>query len=231
MSARRGRSRACCLPPACRGACARGSGSLRARDVVSAFAREWRRGFEELGGAFIKLGQMISVRPDEFGEELAAEMESLCDRCDRSRSPIPPRNRRESRRPLGAIYASIDESPLASASVAQVHAAMLARGYRPVWGGHLAAGAEVVVKVIRPGAAEALRADLVEARRLARRRSYAGCCAAWTWTRCSTSSWLRRAGARPARGRPRRRPLRVRLPRGPQDRGAACRVAAPRGAC
>ena len=45
----------------------------------AAFAVEWRRAFEELGGAFIKLGQMISVRPDEFGDELAGEMERLCD--------------------------------------------------------------------------------------------------------------------------------------------------------
>ncbi len=61
----------------------------------------------------------------------------------------------------------IDETPLATASVAQVHAATLAAPYRPVWGEELPAGAEVVVKVIRPGAAEALRSDIVEARRFA----------------------------------------------------------------
>jgi ubiquinone biosynthesis protein len=68
--------------------------------------------------------------------------------------------------PVATLYASIDETPLASASVAQVHAAVLAASYRPVWGEELPAGAEVVVKVIRPGAADALRGDIVEARRL-----------------------------------------------------------------
>ena len=135
----------------------------------AAFAVEWRRAFEELGGAFIKLGQMISVRPDEFGEELAGEMERLCDRV----APVPfsqlaPVVEASLGAPVSALYASIDEAPLATASVAQVHAAVLASAYRPVWGEELPAGAEVVVKVIRPGAAEALRSDLVEARRLAR---------------------------------------------------------------
>ena len=135
----------------------------------SAFAAEWRRAFEDLGGAFIKLGQMISVRPDEFGEELAGEMERLCDRV----APIPfsrlaPVIEASLGAPVTSLYASIEEVPLATASVAQVHAAVLASAYRPVWGEELPAGAEVVVKVIRPGAAAALRSDLVEARRLAR---------------------------------------------------------------
>lgn len=140
------------------------SGAARRR----AFAIEWHRAFEELGGAFIKLGQMISVRPDEFGDELAAEMERLCDRV----APVPfaqlaPVIEASLGAPVGSLYASIDETPLATASVAQVHAAVLAAPYRPVWGEELPAGAEVVVKVIRPGAAEALRTDVVEARRLA----------------------------------------------------------------
>ena len=134
----------------------------------AAFAVEWRRAFEELGGAFIKLGQMISVRPDEFGDELASEMERLCDRV----APVPfsrlaPVVEASLGAPVASLYASIDETPLATASVAQVHAAVLAAPYRPVWGATLPAGADVVVKIIRPGAAEALRGDLVEARRLA----------------------------------------------------------------
>jgi ubiquinone biosynthesis protein len=131
------------------------------------FAREWRRAFEELGGAFVKLGQMISVRPDEFGDELAAEMERLRDNV----APIPfselaPIVEQGLGAPLASLYASIDETPLATASVAQVHAAVLAAPYRPVWGEELPAGAEVVIKVVRPGAARALRGDVVEARRL-----------------------------------------------------------------
>ncbi len=134
----------------------------------AAFATEWRCAFEELGGAFIKLGQMISVRPDEFGDELAGEMERLRDRV----APVPfsrlaPIIEASFGAPASSLYKSIDETPLATASVAQVHAAVLASAYRPVWGEELPAGAEVVVKVIRPGAADALRGDIAEARRLA----------------------------------------------------------------
>lgn len=137
----------------------------------SVFASEWRRAFEELGGAFIKLGQMISVRPDEFGDELAGEMERLRDNV----APVPfsqlvPIIEASLGAPVGVLYESIDETPLATASVAQVHAAVLAEGYRPVWGDELPEGAEVVVKVIRPGAADALRGDIGEARRLGRSR-------------------------------------------------------------
>ena len=133
----------------------------------AAFALEWRCAFEKLGGAFIKLGQMISVRPDEFGDELAGEMERLRDQV----APVPfAEIAAVIERGLGAstatLFASIDETPLASASVAQVHAAVLSAAYRPVWGDELPAGAEVVVKVIRPGAGEALLADIGEARRL-----------------------------------------------------------------
>jgi ubiquinone biosynthesis protein len=137
----------------------------------AAFALEWRRAFERLGGAFLKLGQMISVRPDEFGDELAGEMERLRDQV----APAPFEQisaviRSGLGAPLDRLYASIDAEPLASASVAQVHAAVLAEPYRPVWGEVLPAGAEVVVKVIRPGAGEALLGDIGEARRLGRSR-------------------------------------------------------------
>ena len=134
-----------------------------------AFAVQWRRAFESLGGAFLKLGQMISVRPDEFGDELAGEMERLRDQVE----PVPfaqlgPVIERGLGAAAATLFASFDETPLASASIAQVHAAVLATPYRPVWGEELPAGAEVVVKVIRPGAGEALLADIAEARRLGR---------------------------------------------------------------
>lgn len=132
------------------------------------FAEEWRRAFEELGGAFIKLGQMISVRPDEFGDELAGEMERLRDRV----APVPfeklvPVIEAGLGAPLSELFATVDPTPLATASIAQVHAATLHAAYRPVWGEELPAGAEVVIKVIRPGAAAALTGDIAEARRLA----------------------------------------------------------------
>jgi ubiquinone biosynthesis protein len=137
------------------------------------FASEWRRAFESLGGAFLKLGQMISVRPDEFGDEFADEMARLRD----SVAAAPwPQIAAVVESQLGAavseLFDSVETEPLASASVAQVHAAVLRTAYRPVWGDELPGGAEVVIKVIRPGAAHALRADVAEARRLASTRLF-----------------------------------------------------------
>jgi len=141
--------------------------SPRRREV---FAREWRRAFEELGPAFIKLGQLISVRPDEFSRELVAEMAAMQD----SVPAIPAADIRavvegEFGRAPERLFATFDDAPIASASIAQVHGATLAEDVRPVWGDVLQAGTEVVVKVVRPGAAEAILADMVEARRLVER--------------------------------------------------------------
>lgn len=168
MSARSSRITRALLAAAARGTVRSRLGLVSASARRAIFATEWRRAFEELGGAFIKLGQMISVRPDEFGDELAGEMERLRDRV----APVPfselvPVIEASLGAPASTLYASIDETPLATASVAQVHGATLASAYQPVWGEELSAGAEVVVKVIRPGAADALRGDIVEARRLA----------------------------------------------------------------
>jgi ubiquinone biosynthesis protein len=169
MSARSGRITRVLLAGLAKGVVRSRFGLTSALKRRASFAAVWREAFEELGGAFIKLGQLISVRPDEFGDELAGEMSHLCDRV----APVPfarlvPVIEDSFGASVASLYASIDETPLATASVAQVHAAVLAAPYRPVWGDELPAGAEVVVKIIRPGAAEALRGDVQEARRLAR---------------------------------------------------------------
>ena len=139
------------------------SGSVRR----AAWARALRLAFEDLGPAFIKLGQLISVRPDEFSEELVSEMRSLQDAV-----PALPAQairqviREEFAAEADALWVDFDDEPLASASIAQVHRARLAQACRPVWGEVLPAGAEVVVKVVRPGAAESIREDIAVARRL-----------------------------------------------------------------
>lgn len=133
----------------------------------AAWARALRLAFEELGPAFIKLGQLISVRPDEFSEELVSEMRTMQDAIP----ALPVRAIRDVIvSEFGAtpeeLFATFDDAPLASASIAQVHRATLSDAYRPVWGDMLPAGADVVVKVVRPGAAESIRSDILVARRL-----------------------------------------------------------------
>ena len=131
----------------------------------AATARQLRLGFEELGPAWIKLGQLISVRPDLFPAEWVFEMELL-------RDSVPPM-------PFSAIsrviehdfggspqelFASIEEVPVASASIAQVHRAILRDEYRPVVGDVLPAGSVLAVKVVRPGGERSVLEDIAAAR-------------------------------------------------------------------
>lgn len=134
----------------------------------AAWARGLRRAFEHLGPAFIKLGQLISVRPDEFSGELVAEMQRMQD----SVPPLPTEAIRAVIRAEFAaepeeLFATFDNEPLAAASIAQVHRATLTESCRPVWGEILPAGADVVVKVVRPGAADSILGDVAIVRRLA----------------------------------------------------------------
>lgn len=105
--------------------------------------------FGELGPSFIKLGQVLSVRPDLVGEALAADLGQLRDRLP----PFPAATARaiieaELGRPLDELYASFEDTPVAAASVAQVHFAETADGQ------------PVAVKVLRPGVADAFARDL-----------------------------------------------------------------------
>ncbi|MDR3685876.1 MAG: AarF/UbiB family protein [Coriobacteriia bacterium] len=136
----------------------------------NAQARQLRLAFEELGPAWIKLGQLISVRPDLFPAEWIFEMELLRDNV-----PALPATAirrviaQDFGRPPEAIFASFEDVPVASASIAQVHRATLAAEYRPVVGETLPAGTPLAIKVVRPGVEQSVLADIAAARPLVER--------------------------------------------------------------
>ncbi|MEO1497332.1 MAG: AarF/UbiB family protein [Planctomycetota bacterium] len=108
-----------------------------------------RLAFEELGPAFIKLGQVLATRPDLVGVEMADELTKL-----QTGAPASPPEEirqtleRELGRPVEDCFASFDEAPVASASIGQVHRATLQDG------------SVVAVKVRHEGVKKLLRADL-----------------------------------------------------------------------
>ena len=112
-------------------------------------AERLRLALEELGPIFVKFGQAVSTRRDLLPADIADELAKLQDR-------VPPfsgsiaRTRIEAAygRPLSEMFSEFDETPLAAASIAQVH------------GARLPGGAEVVVKVLRPGMREVIGRDL-----------------------------------------------------------------------
>ena len=104
---------------------------------------------EELGPTFIKLGQILSTRPDLIPPEWANELKKLQDNCQQVPfSAIYQVLALEFPGRLDLIFTSIDETPLAAASIAQVHRAILQDS------------TPVVIKVLRPGARELIEEDM-----------------------------------------------------------------------
>jgi ubiquinone biosynthesis protein len=108
-----------------------------------------RLALQELGPIFVKFGQAVSTRRDLLPADIANELAKLQDRVP----PFPGSIAREiieraHGRPVTETFAAFDETPLAAASIAQVHAA------------NLRDGTEVVVKVLRPGMTEVIKRDL-----------------------------------------------------------------------
>ena len=108
-----------------------------------------RPAFEHLGPTYIKLGQIISSGEGIFPEELVSEFRLLRDRVPPEAFPVVRRTIEEDlARPLADVFTSFDRIPIASASIAQVHAATLRTGER------------VVVKVQRSRVAPLVRLDI-----------------------------------------------------------------------
>lgn len=107
------------------------------------------RALTALGPAYIKFGQVLSTRPDIVGEELADQLKYLQDKLP----PFPLEQARavieaELEAPLPSLFSEFSE-PVAAASIAQVHRARVAD-----------TGADVAVKVLRPGIERAFRKDI-----------------------------------------------------------------------
>jgi ubiquinone biosynthesis protein len=118
-------------------------------DSRAGLSTRLRPAFEHLGPTYIKLGQIISSGEGIFPEELVTEFRLLRDRVPPEPFSVVRRTIEEDLgRPLAEVFTSIDSTPIASASIAQVHSATLRTGER------------VVVKVQRSRVAPLVRLDI-----------------------------------------------------------------------
>ncbi|MBC8163331.1 MAG: AarF/ABC1/UbiB kinase family protein [Roseiflexaceae bacterium] len=127
----------------------RGHWKESSRRQQPALAVNIRMALEDAGGAFVKLGQMLSTRPDIIPPILAAELARLQDDI----TPVPyaviaSLLTEELGVAPTAYFAAFDATPLAAASIAQVHRAQLQ------------SGEQVVVKIQRPGIRDTINSDI-----------------------------------------------------------------------
>lgn len=109
-----------------------------------------RKLFEKLGATYIKLGQFVASSPTLFPEAYVLEFQKCLDKAD----PVPwniiqQTIQEELTQPIDAVFSSISQTPLATASVAQVHCAVLRESQK-----------EVVLKVLKPAVEDILTTDL-----------------------------------------------------------------------
>ena len=108
-----------------------------------------RRVFEQLGGTYVKLGQLLSLRPDMIPINYCEELRKLQDRV----APFPGEKARqiveaEFKKPIHKVFKAFNEKPVAAASISQVHEATLKSGKK------------VVVKVQRPNIRNIMMSDI-----------------------------------------------------------------------
>ena len=108
-----------------------------------------RMAFQELGPTFIKLGQLLSLRPDLIPHDIAEELTKLLDAVP----PVPfnqlqTKIEEELRSPLSEVFSDFQEESIAAASMAQVHRAKLKTGE------------DVAVKILRPNIHTVIKTDI-----------------------------------------------------------------------
>jgi ubiquinone biosynthesis protein len=119
------------------------------RDTSAPRAVRLRLALEDLGPIFVKFGQMLSTRRDLLPSDIADELAKLQDSVPPFASEqVVATLERHYRRPVDTVFRSFDRTPVASASVAQVHFA------------ELPDGTPVAVKVLRPAIAQVIEKDL-----------------------------------------------------------------------
>jgi len=139
----------------------------RFQEIVGVFAKygkegitspvKLRQALEELGPTFIKIGQILSTRPDILSQQYIDEFQRLQDDVRPTDFSVIRRTiEAELGGPLEELFLDIDSQPMASASIAQVHRATLPDG------------SQVVVKVKHPGIDEKIFNDLKLLKQMAR---------------------------------------------------------------
>jgi ubiquinone biosynthesis protein len=119
------------------------------RRRVASRGERLRLALEELGPIFVKFGQAVSTRRDLLAPDIADELAKLQDRVPPFPGTVAVATiERAYGRPLAEVFVEFDTTPLAAASIAQVHVARLLDGK------------EVVVKVLRPGMRDWIQRDL-----------------------------------------------------------------------
>jgi ubiquinone biosynthesis protein len=118
-------------------------------EKMAGISRRLRIAAEHLGPTYIKLGQIVSSGDGIFPAELVAEFKWCRDQVKPEPWPVIEQVLREELgQPVSAVFADVDHQPLAAASIAQVHRAVLLNG------------TEVVIKVQRPSVARRVHQDL-----------------------------------------------------------------------
>ena len=123
------------------------------RSLADSRAVRLRLALENLGPTFIKFGQILSTRPDIVPADISAELAHLQDNVPPfSSDDVVATLNRVYARPYTKVFSSFDLKPIASASIAQVHFAVIADGKL--------AGREVAVKILRPNILSIIDSDV-----------------------------------------------------------------------